>query len=275
MSDLTRQLSEGRSLVLSALLVCGIVADQWADQWVSDHNNFRAKYGVGPVSWDPQAANLAQAWADRCQFQHGGADGYGQNIWMSSGGGGCNLDDVRGSSSSWASEEKDWDCTRDMWGDGCNGGWSNCGHVTQMVWEHTTRIGCACGRNCKLIVCNYNPPGNFMGQQPVTSSECSKGRNGGGGNGGNSDPCHDMFQSSQCRTYTEDPNQIDGAAVGNAFDWICSNYPSYCNDIQPGARYGGCNSAQRLSYIMNIYYQKVKGDQGNSGCDFGGLGRVN
>ncbi|PRP79066.1 hypothetical protein PROFUN_13168 [Planoprotostelium fungivorum] len=114
-----------------------------------------------------------------------------------------------------------------------------------------------------------------LGNQYAVDGGHDGGNNGGGtSNGGGGDPCHDMYNGLQCRTYTEDPNGMDGGAIGNAFNWICSNYGSSCNDIQPGARYGGCNNAQRLSYIMNIYYQKYKGSQGNSACDFGGLGRV-
>ncbi len=43
-----------------------------------------------------------------------------------------------------------------------------CGHYTQIVWKTTKKVGCA-----KIIcdemdvwVCNYDPPGNWIGQKP-------------------------------------------------------------------------------------------------------------
>jgi hypothetical protein len=49
---------------------------------------------------------------------------------------------------------------------------SGCGHYTQVVWRNTREVGCGyatCndGRfNDAIWVCNYNPPGNFVGQTP-------------------------------------------------------------------------------------------------------------
>ena len=51
-----------------------------------------------------------------------------------------------------------------------------CGHYTQVVWRNTTHVGCAtaiCTKNSpfgaqfptwQLWVCNYTPPGNFVGK---------------------------------------------------------------------------------------------------------------
>jgi pathogenesis-related protein 1 len=42
------------------------------------------------------------------------------------------------------------------------------GHYTQMVWRHSKQIGCAkaeCRGNL-IVVCNYDPPGNVLGQKP-------------------------------------------------------------------------------------------------------------
>lgn len=47
-----------------------------------------------------------------------------------------------------------------------------CGHLTQMLWRSTERVGCGVsecreGRTRKSYwVCNYDPPGNFPGQLP-------------------------------------------------------------------------------------------------------------
>ena len=46
--------------------------------------------------------------------------------------------------------------------------WKPAGHYTQMVWRDTTRLGCG-EAQCKgmlMVVCNYDPPGNYIGQKP-------------------------------------------------------------------------------------------------------------
>jgi pathogenesis-related protein 1 len=53
-----------------------------------------------------------------------------------------------------------------------------CGHYTQIVWRSTDFVGCGI-RNCTvnspfgpgfpnwtIVVCNYKPPGNYLGQRP-------------------------------------------------------------------------------------------------------------
>jgi uncharacterized protein YkwD len=41
------------------------------------HNSLRAKHSASPLSWSPELASAAQAWADRCVFQHSGG---GENL---------------------------------------------------------------------------------------------------------------------------------------------------------------------------------------------------
>ena len=43
------------------------------------------------------------------------------------------------------------------------------GHFTQVVWRGTTHVGCG-WKQCpagKMLVCNYNKPGNWAGQFPA------------------------------------------------------------------------------------------------------------
>ena len=47
--------------------------------------------------------------------------------------------------------------------------WSKTGHYTQMVWKSTTQVGIAvakCSNGAIIIVANYNPGGNYMGESP-------------------------------------------------------------------------------------------------------------
>lgn len=39
------------------------------------HNQLRAKHGTAPLAFSSQLASTAQAWADRCVFQHSGPGG--------------------------------------------------------------------------------------------------------------------------------------------------------------------------------------------------------
>ncbi|XP_012072779.2 pathogenesis-related protein 1-like [Jatropha curcas] len=44
-----------------------------------------------------------------------------------------------------------------------------CGHYIQVVWRKSVRIGCAkvrCNNGGTFITCNYDPPGNYIGERP-------------------------------------------------------------------------------------------------------------
>ncbi|KAF4378489.1 hypothetical protein G4B88_027549 [Cannabis sativa] len=44
-----------------------------------------------------------------------------------------------------------------------------CLHYTQVVWRDSTRLGCAkvhCNVEGIIVICNYDPPGNYIGQRP-------------------------------------------------------------------------------------------------------------
>ena len=47
-----------------------MIIDQWSNQVVTLHNQFRAQYGAPPVTWSQSRYNGAQAYANECVFQH-------------------------------------------------------------------------------------------------------------------------------------------------------------------------------------------------------------
>jgi len=85
--------------------------------------------------------------------------------------------------------------------------------------------------------------------------------------------CQSMWAGLTCRTTSENPAQMDSNAVSSSRTWLCSTYPQYCTAINSGGQYASCNSAEQLSYAMNLYYQAFA-SQGSSACSFGGVGQL-
>ncbi|HEY0720056.1 MAG TPA: CAP domain-containing protein [Gammaproteobacteria bacterium] len=128
------------------------------------HNKVRASVGVGRLSWDDGLAAFAQQWADHlaagsCKMQHRQPNDYGENLYMGTAGHYTALDAAK----AWESEKKDY-----------RGGVVQekndkpVGHYTQMVWRDTKRIGCgeAVCNGYLMVACNYDPPGNYLGEKP-------------------------------------------------------------------------------------------------------------
>jgi pathogenesis-related protein 1 len=131
---------------------------------VAAHNQARQAVSVPPLQWSAELAVTAQRWADklresRCAMRHSGAAGLGENLaWAS--GQALSPGQVVGM---WVGERRDYDATRNSCAPG-----KVCGHYTQVVWRSTTHVGCgmaSCG-NSEVWVCNYTPPGNYVGQRP-------------------------------------------------------------------------------------------------------------
>ncbi len=137
------------------------------------HNDVRAMIqgaGLPPLSWDPQLAATAQSYAALCVYKHSMAAGLGENIAaFAPGGSGTAARTVK----SWADEKVDYNYQANT----CAAG-KQCGHYTQIVWKATLRLGCGV-QTCTsgspfgaqfptwdFYVCNYTPPGNYVGRKP-------------------------------------------------------------------------------------------------------------
>jgi pathogenesis-related protein 1 len=127
------------------------------------HNRLRARHCAPPLVWASEVARVAQRWADQlaargCAFQHSGSRTYGENL---AGGtaGSMTASDV---AELWYKEERAFDFR--------SGGFSmKTGHFTQLAWVATRRLGCGtatCKNGMQLWVCNYDPPGNVISQNP-------------------------------------------------------------------------------------------------------------
>lgn len=133
-------------------------------QFLSPHNAIRASIGLPPLSWDPRLARYAQQYARKrqrdCALAHSNGP-YGENIFWGSGSGWSPAQAV----AEWAKERR-WYRYRT---NSCAQG-DECGHYTQIVWSRTKRLGCAMvncdGGKGEFVVCNYDPPGNYVGEKP-------------------------------------------------------------------------------------------------------------
>jgi len=140
------------------------VTPEEAKQIVAEHNRVRADVGVGPVTWSNELASFAQDWADQlvangCSFEHRPDNKYGENLFMGSKG-----YTVVNSVQSWESEKKNY--TYGPSGTTPQAG--VVGHYTQIIWKNTKKIGCGIAE-CNgmiIVVCNYDPAGNYTGKNP-------------------------------------------------------------------------------------------------------------
>jgi uncharacterized protein YkwD len=125
------------------------------------HNAVRAQMKVPPLQWSEQLAGHARQWAGnllaRRQFFHQPNSAYGENLFQITGASAAPIEVVR----DWASESRNYDYRSNT----CRG---VCGHYTQIVWRDSKRLGCAVARGGgrEVWVCNYDPPGNWVGERP-------------------------------------------------------------------------------------------------------------
>ncbi|GAC97049.1 hypothetical protein PHSY_004633 [Pseudozyma hubeiensis SY62] len=133
---------------------------------LSIHNTDRAKHSASPLTWSPTLASAAASWAAKCQWGHTPNNPYGQNIaagtWTDFG--------AKDATDLWYDEISQYDFNKGEYSDAT-------GHFTQMVWKSSKQLGCALQKcsgeslgfgsgsgEAKYVVCNYDPPGNYIGR---------------------------------------------------------------------------------------------------------------
>ncbi|KAJ6409419.1 hypothetical protein OIU84_009005 [Salix udensis] len=149
------------SLIALTLILPSRAQDNPQD-YLDAHNTARAAVGVGPLTWDATVQAYAQNYANQragdCNLVHSGGP-YGENLaWGSP--------DLSGTDAvnMWVGEKAYYDYDSNS----CAAG-QQCGHYTQVVWANSARLGCAkvkCSTGGTFIGCNYDPPGNVVGQKP-------------------------------------------------------------------------------------------------------------
>lgn len=143
------------------LFIAGAGHASETDDMLAAHNAVRANAGVPPLEWSSRLAMRAHSWAEtllaRNEFAHSPKSPYGENLFKVSG---AHVS-PRQVVDQWAAEARDYDYRSNR----CK---NVCGHYTQIVWRATREVGCGVARTDKveIWVCDYDPPGNVVGQRP-------------------------------------------------------------------------------------------------------------
>nr|VFK38092.1 MAG: pathogenesis-related protein 1 [Candidatus Kentron sp. SD]VFK42840.1 MAG: pathogenesis-related protein 1 [Candidatus Kentron sp. SD] len=152
-----------------------------ADHMIRAHNQIRQSLDLEGLTWSEPIAAYARQWAKHlatrggCAMKHRPRTGkyaqrYGENIYWASP---TRWSDGRREVQSidpgvpvkrWADEAANYDYPTNTCGPG-----KVCGHYTQVVWRNSKQLGCAmalCPDKGQIWVCNYDPPGNYIGEKP-------------------------------------------------------------------------------------------------------------
>jgi pathogenesis-related protein 1 len=134
-----------------------------AREMLQTHNSIRLNLGLPALAWSDRLAAIAQEWAEallkRNEFFHRPKSSYGENLYKISGRNAAAS--AREVVQDWAAESKNYDYKSNL----CHG---VCGHYTQIIWRGTREVGCgvARGTDQEVWVCEYSPPGNWVGKRP-------------------------------------------------------------------------------------------------------------
>jgi uncharacterized protein YkwD len=146
----------------AALALPAAAADgSMPQQMLAAHNAARAAVKVKALVWSDKLAVDAQNWANvlirRQGLSHQKSSRYGENLYELAGARATPAEVVQ----RWTSEAPDYNHKTNR----CA---AECGHYTQIVWSDTKELGCGVARSGgrEVWVCEYAPPGNYIGQKP-------------------------------------------------------------------------------------------------------------
>ncbi|MEW6491200.1 MAG: CAP domain-containing protein [Cyanobacteriota bacterium] len=164
LAALTPATTQAQKLSNSSKLLVQRAQELNKSEILAAHNQYRKAVGATPLKWSDSLASSAQEWAlelaSNDSMGHSSTD-YGENIWAGTAGAYSPTEMV----DSWG-EEKQYFVPGNSFPDSCQGG--DCGHYTQIIWSKTKEVGCGLASSAEndYFVCQYNPPGNYQGQEP-------------------------------------------------------------------------------------------------------------
>lgn len=142
-----------------------------AQEALNFHNNARKEVNVEPLTWSVELSEYAQEWADflaknnNCEIAHRSWLNRedikcGENLFWGKGKAFTALDATK----AWYNEKQEYTyqtITSDNF--------FATGHYTQMIWKDTKTVGMGitiCENGATIIVANYEPVGNILGEKP-------------------------------------------------------------------------------------------------------------
>ncbi|PNH11533.1 Protein PRY2 [Tetrabaena socialis] len=132
-----------------------MVVASYASASLDRHNLYRPRHRAQPLRWSDSLTADAQAWANRCVFEHASGTGQGENLaW--------GYNDPVSAIDAYYAESSQY-----TYGQPSPSNFEAVGHFTQMVWLASTDLGCAvasCNGGQLFHVCRYYPAGNVWGQ---------------------------------------------------------------------------------------------------------------
>lgn len=164
-------------------------------------NKMPKSSNMNKIYWNKDLEKKAQDWANKltenCEFKHNPDKTYGnnknnkagENLYISANSKIIQMNNENMASSFLKADKAWWDEKKFYSPNNVNpfkfG--MNVGHFTQMAWANTMEIGCGYSlyedsrfASNEIVVCNYAPAGNFMGEalykQGKPCSECSQGK---------------------------------------------------------------------------------------------------
>lgn len=156
--------------IAAALAALLLSAPAYAQEYASAkaellaaHNSYRESLGLPPLRWSDSLAAKAQQWADHLaeigELVHSGS---GQNLAMAAAG----TQTLTQLVDLWGSEQANF-TNGDFPDISTTGNWEDVGHYSQIIWRSTTKVGCGFAEDYgrDVLVCDYDPPGNVMGER--------------------------------------------------------------------------------------------------------------
>lgn len=135
---------------------------------LNTHNSERKQVGNSDLIWDNSLEEFAANWASTLAYRDNGLshrpnNRYGENCYWTG------AKEIQPEEAILAFNEEKHDY---QYGPVTASNYKVTGHYTQVIWYKTRRVGCAAvtASSGIFVVCNYDPPGNFIGQYPYGNS---------------------------------------------------------------------------------------------------------
>lgn len=165
------------------------------------YGNLKVATNMKRLAWDDKLAQVAQGWANQCEWKHNGnreaeynwlaptdingavingTESVGENIaYLSSSNlTSANIQQAVAGYKLWEDEGYEYSFGKLSVSDYCEV--ESCGHFTQLMWATTYKVGCAinfCPKDtlspypATYLVCNYASAGNYVNSEPYKTAD--------------------------------------------------------------------------------------------------------